>query len=242
MKCPPYFPYFSVKLILKELYSLNFASGGMIMPQLQTRRSFVKNSMAAAAVLGAPALVSGRNLNDKILMGFIGIGNRGSQLLNIFMTQPDVQVTALCDIYEPFLQRDRAQVDHRFSQSVDRIPPMGESFPKSVKRYHDFRRLLDDKQVDAVCIATPDHWHALQTIAACRAGKDVYIEKPLSITLREGRRMVQVARETNRVVTVGIHRRASPIYQKLVAEILSGKIGHISVASAARINNMMPDG
>jgi predicted dehydrogenase len=122
------------------------------------------------------------------------------------------------------------------------IPKMGEKFGNNVKKYPDFRKLLEDKNVDAVCISTPDHWHALQTIAALEAGKDIYVEKPLTINISEGRAMVNAQKKTDRVVAVGLNRRGSSIYQNLSKEIQGGKIGKITVARAMRVSNMAPDG
>jgi len=176
-------------------------------------------------------------------MGFIGGGNRGSQLLGLFMRQPDCEVAALCDIYEPYLLRDRSKVHERYLKDMPgQIPKMNEVFPKKPVLYRDYRKLLEDKNIDAVCIATPDHWHALQTIDAIRAGKDVYVEKPLTITLVEGRKMVQAWQASDRIVQVGLNRRGNVVFQKLAKEIPNGKIGKISVARAARISNMYPDG
>lgn len=208
-----------------------------------TRREFAKTSvLATAAFAGAPTLLRGRNLHDKIRVGFIGVGNRGSQLLALFRGNADVDVAALCDVYEPFVLRDYSRVDKRFIASVgDRIPRMGEQLA-AYSKFKDFRKLLDDKSIDAVCIATPDHWHAIQTIMACQAGKDVYCEKPLTMTIKEGRRMVEAAHETNRIVAVGLNRRGSTLYQHLVQEVQGGKIGRVSVALAGRVSNMFPDG
>ena len=176
-------------------------------------------------------------------MGFIGIGNRGSQLLNLFMQQPDIEVAALCDIYEPYLLRDRSKVDQRYlNDRPGQVPKMEENFAKKPVRYNDYRKLLENKDIDAVCIATPDHWHAIMTIEAVRAGKDVYCEKPLTATIVEGRAMVNAQKETKRVVAVGLNRRGNIVYQKLAKEIPAGKIGQVSVASAARISNMAPNG
>jgi len=215
-----------------------------------TRREFItKTGLATAGVaLGASSLSASAynqiaGANDKINVGFIGIGNRGSQLLDLFMDHSDVRVAAFCDIYEPYLLRDRNLVDPRYIKALGgQVPRMGETFPEKVERYADFRKLLDNKNIDAVVIATPDHWHAIQMIAAVKAGKDVYVEKPLTITLKEGRAMVNAQAETKRVVAVGLNRRGAPVYQKLAREIPSGKIGKVSVGSAFRINNMYPDG
>ncbi len=215
-----------------------------------TRREFIaKTSLASAGVaLGAASLnasaysrISGAN--EKINVGFIGIGNRGSQLLELFMNQSDARISAFCDTYEPYMLRDRNLVYPRYIKALGgQIPQMGETFPEKVERYSDFRKLLENKNIDAVVIATPDHWHAIQMIDAVRAGKDVYVEKPLTITLQEGRAMVNAQGETKRVVAVGLNRRGAPVFQKLAKDIPAGKIGKVSVGSAFRINNMYPDG
>jgi predicted dehydrogenase len=181
--------------------------------------------------------------NDKIRMGFIGVGNRGSQLLEIFMQNKDVEIAALCDIYEPYLLRDRSKVDSRYlSDRASSIPLMGEKFPTKPSLYNDFRKLLEDKTIDAVCIATPDHWHAIQMIEAVRAGKDVYVEKPLTQTIHEGRTMVNVWKTSDRIVAVGLNRRGNQVYQKLAKEIPAGKIGQVTSARAARVSNLFPNG
>src|SRR5207249_4693826 len=153
-----------------------------------------------------------------------GVGNRGSQLLDAFDKLNDIQVAAVCDIYGPYLDR----ADKRYGGKAE--------------THSDFRKLIDSREIDAVVVATPDHWHAIQTISACQAGKDVYCEKPLSIAIREGRRMVQVARETKRVVQVGTHRRSSKLYAQLAAEVKAGKVGKVTVARCYRLSNMHPDG
>jgi predicted dehydrogenase len=217
-----------------------------------TRRRFLKSSAVTASgvtlglhAIGAPTVRPVLGANDRIRMGFIGVGNRGWKLLRSFMSHDNVDIVALNDVYEPYLQRDLSKVDQRLKDALgNKIPPMGENemFKGRVDRYRDFRELLDRKDIDAVCISTPDHWHAVQTIMACQAGKDVYVEKPLSMTIHEGRRMVEVAKETDRVVQVGINRRGSSIYQEAVEAVRSGKIGRVSVARAYRISNMYPDG
>jgi predicted dehydrogenase len=122
------------------------------------------------------------------------------------------------------------------------IPVMGEKFPKPPVLYRDYRKLLENKDIDAVCIATPDHWHALQVINAVDAGKDVYVEKPLTATIVEGRKMVEAQVKSGRVVAVGLNRRGNIVFQKLAKEIPAGKIGQVSVGRAARISNMAPYG
>ena len=142
------------------------------------------------------------SMSDRVRMGFIGVGNRGTQLLEPFMAEPDVEVVALCDVYEPYLKRDRASVHERFLESGIPVPPMDEDFVSPPDRYTDFRQVLDRADIDAVCIATPDHWHAVQTIMAFQSGKDAFVEKPLTSTIHEGRRMVEVEQETGRIDAV----------------------------------------
>ncbi len=219
-------------------------------PRQTTRRQFLRNSTAATAgvalglnLFGAPAGRSVLGANEKVRVGFIGVGNRGSQLLAGFMAQDDVQIAALCDVYEPYLNRDYSQVGKDVIESIGgRVPKMGEKFAGQVDRYKDFRRVLDRKDIDAVVIATPDHWHAIQMIQACQAGKDVYVEKPLSVTIHEGRKMVEAAAKYQRVVQVGLHRRSSVMYAELAQEMQKGKIGKVTVARAYRVSNMDPVG
>ncbi|MFC2116571.1 Gfo/Idh/MocA family protein, partial [Bacteroidota bacterium] len=147
----------------------------------------------------------------------------------------------LCDAYKPYTLRDRSIVDPRFIEGLgSKVPPMHEKFPNKPARYDDWRDLLADKSIDAVVIATPDHWHAVQTIAAIKAGKDVYCEKPLTATITEGRAMVNAQKASDRVVAVGLNRRGNAAYQHLKKNI--HKIGDISFARAARISDMWPNG
>ena len=212
------------------------------------RRNFItKSAIATAGVafgtqtIGAPLNIKILGANEKIRMGFIGIGNRGSQLMNLFMQNPDCEVAALCDVYEPYVLRDFSKVHPRYVE-MGKVPKMGEKFSKQPKKYKDYRDLLEDKEIDAVCIATPDHWHALQTIHAIEAGKDVYVEKPLTETIVEGRKMVEAQAVSNQVIAVGLNRRGSDSYQKIAPEIQSGKIGKVTLARAARISNLFPNG
>ncbi|MFB3905585.1 MAG: Gfo/Idh/MocA family protein [Acidobacteriota bacterium] len=215
-----------------------------------TRRSFLGSSARAATVAGlaahtvvGPAAERVLGANERVRMGFIGVGNRGSELLGYFMAAPEVDVVALCDVYEPYLWRDRSKVDPRIVKEIgNKVPKMGEKFAQEPAREKDFRRLLDRKDIDAVCIATPDHWHAIQTILACEAGKDVYVEKPLTITIAEGRRMVETAKRTNRVVQVGLNRRGSSIYREAVGLVAGGALGRVTLARALYTSRMYPNG
>ncbi len=208
-----------------------------------SRRNFMGGSLAAAGITAAPSISRAQGANNKIRMGFIGTGNRGTQLMRLFMREPNIEVAALCDCYKPYMQRDESKVSQRIKDELEgRIPKMGEKFPKQPKLYDDYRKLLADKDIDAVCIATPDHWHALMTIDAVNAGKDVYIEKPLTATIVEGRKMVDAQKRTGQVVAVGLNRRGNPAYQKLAKELHAGKLGTLTIACAARISNMYPNG
>ena len=215
-----------------------------------TRRAFLSRTgmLTAGLTLGVNPLnalgykrIAGAN--EKIRVGFIGVGNRGTQLLQTFMQMNDCEIAALCDIYEPYITRDRSKVDPRYVKDRPaQIPQMGEVFPNKVERYADYRKLLENKSIDAVCIATPDHWHALQTIHSVQAGKDVYLEKPVSKTVEEGRAMIKAAADGKQIVTVGLNRRSSSTFQHLAREIPAGKIGKVTFASACHVGNMFPAG
>ncbi|HID78894.1 MAG TPA: Gfo/Idh/MocA family oxidoreductase, partial [Planctomycetaceae bacterium] len=189
-----------------------------------TRRTFTK---AGATALGLAALGTphARAASQRIRVGFIGVANRGGQLLTAFLKHDDVEVVALCDV-------QGSTLDHANQKWCD----------GKADTYKDFRKLIDRKDIDAVVIATPDHWHALQTIYACDAGKDVYVEKPLSITIYEGRKMVEAARRNKRVVQVGTHRRSSDIYKRLVELVQADTVGKVTVSRAYRLSNMYPSG
>jgi predicted dehydrogenase len=215
---------------------------------MSNRRKFIKQStLSGAAVAMAPQAFSSilkpsvLHSNDKIRIGFIGLGNRGTQLLHWFMENPDVEVAALCDVYQPYLMRERSSVDQRYL-ATGKVPNMNENFGNGIRRYSDYRELLDQKDIDAVCIATPDHWHALQTIHALEAGKHVYVEKPLTTTIKEGRAMIDAQKKYGKVCAVGLNRRGSSIYQHLAKEVPNGLIGKITSARAQRTSNMYPNG
>ena len=213
------------------------------MAQGVNRRAFSKTAVATATVATAASLAPGRVLgaNERVRLGFIGVGNRGCQLLKGFLPHADAQVVALCDVYEPYLYGAYDRIDPRFEGLGKRIAQMP-TIEGDVARVKDFRTILDRKDIDAIVIATPDHWHAIQMIAACRAGKDVYVEKPLSMTVVEGRAMVDAARKHDRIVQVGVHRRSSRMYAQLAEAVQSGALGKVTVARAAFASNMTPGG
>jgi predicted dehydrogenase len=191
-----------------------------------TRRTFTRGATAAGtlAALHAAGLTPARGDGDRVRLGFIGVGNRGDQLLDAFLVHKDAHVVALCDVYKPYLEAAQNKVGGQATL------------------YDDYRKLLDQPDIQAVVIATPDHWHALQFVAACRAKKDVYCEKPLSLTIGEGRKMVAVARETERITQVGLHRRSSAVIREAVQLIRDGALGKVTVAKCFHLRNESPLG
>ena len=186
-----------------------------------SRRTFVKTT---ATALGMTALSASRVLgaNEQINVGLIGFGLIGRFHLAALKAQPDVRVTAVCDVHE------------------GRVGQAAEMAGGNPATYGDFRKLLEDKNVDAVYVATPDHWHALMTMMACAAGKDVYVEKPLTLFVREGRWMLEVARRTKRVIQVGTQNRSGPPFQRARELIRQGSLGQIVSAANNNSRNMMP--
>lgn len=195
------------------------------MSEKMLRRDFVKTGAVAAAGI-ATSLASPRAVgaNDRIRVGFIGVANRGGQLIKATLPHKDAEIVAVCDVYKPQTELWADKLEGNIAQ------------------YNDFRKMLERKDIDAIVIATPDHWHAVQTIMACEAGKDVYVEKPMTTTIHEGRRMVEAARRTKRIVQVGTHRRASTTYKKLRKLIQDGVIGEVTIAHCYRLSNMSPHG
>ncbi len=186
-----------------------------------TRRDFARTTIAAGAgtALGRMRILGA---NDRINLGIIGCGDRGMQIWPIFLKQPEVNPVAVCDVYQPYIAKAAGAAANK------------------VRTFEDFRRLLEVKEIDAVIVATPDHWHALQTIMACQAGKDVYCEKPLSLMILEGRKMVEAARKNKRVVQTGSQQRSGPHYQKAVKLVQEGAIGAVHKVTAGYTRNAMP--
>jgi len=154
--------------------------------------------------------------NDKVTICLMGAGGRGQTLAKWFGALPDVRIPVICD------------VDENVVGPVMRL--VTESQGKAPALVKDIRRVLDDRGVDAIVMATPIHWHAPGTILACEAGKDVYVEKPASHNIREGRLMVEAASRNKRVVQVGIQSRSRPVTQRFVEYVQSGKLGRTLAA------------
>jgi predicted dehydrogenase len=179
------------------------------------RRHFLHSAAAlpALAVRGAAD-----KPNEKFILGVIGVHGRGRDLLRGFSSFPDVEIAYVCD---PDLNVVPA--------ALKSLPARHQRIPKVVQ---DMRKVFSDKDVNAVVVATPDHWHALATIWACQADKHVYVEKPISHNLVEGRRMVQAARKYNRVVQVGTQRRSAVYLAKAAEYVRAGKLGKVPFARA----------
>jgi predicted dehydrogenase len=185
------------------------------------RRRFLQSAPLAAAPAFAqsPAGTSPSAPSDRVRVAVIGCGGMGRNDLRDFQRQPDAEVVAVCDVYAP-----SAELARQLAGGKAQI-------------YGDYRRILERKDIDAVVVATPDHWHALMEIDACAAGKDVYTEKPLSHSVREGRLMVEAARRKNRVVQVGIQQRSGAHFQRAAKAVREGHIGKVLFAQCWNHNN-----
>ncbi|HEY1380766.1 MAG TPA: Gfo/Idh/MocA family oxidoreductase, partial [Gemmataceae bacterium] len=186
------------------------------------RRQFLGGAAAASLT----ALSAGRVLGagDTVRVGLIGCGGRGMAVARLMRQVPGVAFVAACDVYEPNAAAAREWVG------------------SNCQSYRDFRHVLDRKDVDAVLVATPDHWHAIPTVLACRAGKDVYVEKPLGLTVREGRAMVEAARQHDRVVQAGTQHRSADHYREAARLVQSGELGRVHFVRVWNYVNMFPDG
>ena len=182
------------------------------------RRGFLKKSAAASAgvMIGSPIIKKSfakNSPNETINIAVVGIKGRGVSHYRSFAGLPNVKVATLCDIDERL-----------FPEGVAAVEKIAGYRPKTEP---EFRKVLEDKNIDAVSIATPNHWHALQTIWACQAGKDVYVEKPVSHTVLEGRKMIQAARKYNRVVQTGTQDRSDSITRAAIKFVHEGGLGDV---------------
>lgn len=191
-----------------------------------SRRKFLGTSLLSAAGLsflpktGLAASPQFFEDHHEIRLGFIGVGRQAMGILNGMMRIPGVTVLACADVYE--IKRER------FKQRVTRISQeLGKNDPKA-EAYADYKELLKREDIDAVVIASPDHWHALMAIDACNAGKDVYLEKPLTLTIKEGQELVMAVRKNGTVLAVGSQQRSEHNFQHAARMALRGKIGKIN--------------
>ena len=190
-----------------------------------SRRRFIEKSVVAAAaapLLGGalkPRSASGQTAvspNDRIRVALIGSGGMGRGDLDTFFISPEVDCAVICDVDDAMIAKGISGVERKRGKTPDTAK--------------DFRRVLDRKDVDVVIVATPDHWHALPTVMACQAGKDVYVEKPLATSIAEGRAMLEAAKRHNRVVQMGTQWRSGEHWAKAVEFVQSGKLGKVGTA------------
>jgi predicted dehydrogenase len=183
-----------------------------------TRRSFLATSATASGLLLLSNNVTKAAPSERVNLCVVGVRGRGMSLAHNFARLPNSQITHICDVNEA-----------RFESAIKSISDIQNAAPKPVR---DVRHVLEEKSVDAIVVATPDHWHALATIWGCQAGKHVYVEKPISNNVFEGWQMVQAARKYDRVVQVGTQSRSVDHYLKAVELLRSGKLGRIHMAKA----------
>lgn len=188
-----------------------------------TRRDFLRRAGGGAAVVGGvcatprPARASVA-ANERVNVALIGCGGMGSRHLEALAENPRCNVVAICDVAR-----------QRYAAGIEKHAAMTGRKPDG---HQDFREVLARPDVDAIFVATPDHWHALLAILGCKAGKDVYVEKPVCITVEEGRAMVDAARRYGRVVQAGTQQRSMPVFQRAIDVVRSGAIGEVTTASA----------
>jgi predicted dehydrogenase len=185
------------------------------------RRTFLTQTAATAAATALSAQRV-RGANERIGIATIGTGGRGRALTSNLRELPDAEVRAVCDIYETNLALG------------------AEVAGGNVKTYHDYRRLLENKEIDAVVVATPDHWHAQMTIDAVEAGKDVYVEKPMVHLPEEGFQVIEATRRTKRIVQVGTQRRSYDLFQEGKKVMDSGRLGRYLLPREDRWSRSMP--
>jgi len=177
-----------------------------------SRRTFLRTA-AAATVLSAAAR-RGYAANNQIRLGHIGVGGQGGMHVGLLSQMEDVKVVAVCDV-------DESHLNHA-----------AESSGQNPDKYTDFRKLLERKDIDAVIVATPDHWHVPVALLACEAGKDMYVEKPVCHNIREGRLLADAAKKHNRVVQVGMQQRSGTHWQSAIERIHAGELGQIAMVNA----------
>jgi len=182
-----------------------------------TRRSFMMGTLAAGAAMALPrsSFSRVRGANDDVRVAVVGLHNKGKNHIKWFRKLPGVRVVAICD-------PDKSILDREVKLFTER--------KEKVDTYVDYRKLLEDKNIDAIVTATPNHWHALITIWGCQAGKDVYVEKPVSHNIWEGRKMVEAARKYNRIVQTGTQSRSDEGLAEAIQYLQEGNLGKILLA------------
>jgi predicted dehydrogenase len=179
------------------------------------RRAFLASAAAAGRAIGA---------NDRVNVGLIGCGGRGRYVAGFMREAPGAEFTAVCDVYAQNAARAR------------------EWAGTGARQFSDFRKLLELKDIDAVLVATPDHWHASIAVLACEAGKDVYVEKPLAYSVREGRAIVEASRRYKRIVQAGTQHRSAPHFAEIARIVQGGELGDVRFVRVWNYSNMYPQG
>ena len=185
----------------------------------KSRRKFIKNTVSAStATFLAPSIISASvfGANDRINAVVLGVNGRGKNHISSLMKQKNVHVTKLCDPDSNLLLKRQREFKNKYN--------------KDVSLEQDLRKVMDDKDIDVVSIASPNHWHALSVIWACQAGKDVYVEKPGSHNIFEGRKMVEAAQKYDRIVQHGVQLRSSPAINEAIGLLRDGYIGNVYMA------------
>lgn len=183
-----------------------------------SRRKFIEKTATAAAVISIPSIIPAHafGANDRVRAAVLGINGRGKNHIEGLQRLENVEVAYLCDPDESLLAKRSKEFEEKYGQKV------------GVEK--DLRKIFDNKEVDVVTIAMPNHWHSLATIWACQAGKDVYVEKPGSHNIFEGRKMVEAARKYNRIVQHGVQLRSSAAIQEAIQHLRNGLIGKVYMA------------
>jgi predicted dehydrogenase len=189
------------------------------------RRNFLAASAAATVALGTHRVsrAAATSPNEKVVFAIMGANNRGSQLATTLTKIPNAEIAYICDCDENALAKGIAAASSN-----------GRPAPQGIK---DFRKALDDKHVDALICAAPNHWHAAATLTGLAAGKHVYCEKPASHTPDEGERMIEAAQKSDRVLQIGLQRRSHPQYRDIIEKVRSGAIGKVLYAKSTYYNN-----
>jgi predicted dehydrogenase len=188
-----------------------------------SRRQFLRSASATSlGVFALPSLVAGTVLgragatspNSQILIGCIGTGPQGRGVMGNFLSQPDCRVVAVCDVKQDSLQRAEQQVNQAYHN-------------QDVRTFADFREVLDRRDIDGVLVATPDHWHVPVSMAAARAGKDVYLEKPMGLAVEENQRLRRALNKNGRVFQFGTQQRSSNQFWQACQLVRTGHIGQL---------------
>lgn len=188
------------------------------------RRTFVRAVCGGLITATAGRAAIARSANETVNVALVGCGTRGMYVARMMAQAPGARFAAVCDVFAPNAAKAKSWA------------------AGGCESYGDFRRVLDRKDIDAVLVATPDHWHAMTTILACQAGKDVYVEKPLAHNIREGRAMVASARRSERIVQIGTQHRSAPHFAEAARIVQNGELGPVHFVRIWNYNNQYPAG